>query len=110
MQDMDTARQEVLDLQAKAKIALEVFNKSQKDVLTNETDLQKYRTKAKEQEVPPPCALYGPGPIVERACCHICHGARGRQTTQPLTAQALPVPSTCTGRTKFKAWMGSLKT
>ena len=70
MQDMDTARQEVLDLQAKAKIALEVFNKSQKDVLTNETDLQKYRTKAREQTVPPPRALSVHRPMVQQACCH----------------------------------------
>ena len=47
---MDDARQELEDFKEKEKMALDVFNKSQQVFNTNQTDLSKYTSKAKETE------------------------------------------------------------
>lgn len=51
LQEMEAARQEVVDLKGKERMALENFNQSQKDVNTNMSELRKYTLKAKEQQV-----------------------------------------------------------
>jgi chromosome segregation ATPase len=47
---VDDARQELEDFKEKEKMALDVFNKSQQVFNTNQTDLSKYTSKAKETE------------------------------------------------------------